>query len=78
MDTYVCLVNQANRIYIYSESSEPSSRSSEVLEILGSQTDPLRFEIYVGEDLVWSTMARQRHPNLQDRPMVHGWGILGR
>ena len=24
-----------------------------------------RFEIYVGEDLIWSTMARQRSPNLQ-------------
>mmetsp|Transcript_25103 Transcript_25103/g.29635 ORF Transcript_25103/g.29635 Transcript_25103/m.29635 type:complete len:96 (-) Transcript_25103:14-301(-) len=43
--------------------------------IANALTKTNAFEIYVGEDLIWSTMARQRSPNLQD--LVKSFGKVG-
>mmetsp|Transcript_55764 Transcript_55764/g.122058 ORF Transcript_55764/g.122058 Transcript_55764/m.122058 type:complete len:96 (-) Transcript_55764:79-366(-) len=43
--------------------------------IASALTKTNAFEIYVGEDLIWSTMARQRSPNLQD--LVKGFASVG-
>ncbi|CAJ1333951.1 unnamed protein product [Effrenium voratum] len=43
--------------------------------IASALTKTNAFEIYVGEELVWSTMASQRSPNLQD--LVRGFARVG-
>jgi len=41
----------------------------------GALTKTNAFEIYVGDELIWSTMAAQRSPNLQD--LIQGFASVG-
>ena len=43
--------------------------------IASALTKTNAFEIYVGEDLIWSTLTRHRSPNLQD--LVQGFSRVG-
>mmetsp|Transcript_52825 Transcript_52825/g.98970 ORF Transcript_52825/g.98970 Transcript_52825/m.98970 type:complete len:85 (-) Transcript_52825:32-286(-) len=43
--------------------------------IAGSLTKTNAFEIYVGDELIWSTMAAKRSPNLHD--LIQGFGRVG-
>lgn len=43
--------------------------------VAGSLTKTNAFEIYLGKDLVWSTLKHQRMPNMQD--LIDGFAKVG-